>query len=581
MIGDDYIEQRAELGTALYVLATLARDAGVQLDVRELLHQLHRALRDPFLFVVVGEVKAGKSTLLNALFGREFCKASVLPTTDRIAVFKYGAQERDIPVADSVVECERPIGFLQDFQIVDTPGTNTIAAGHEMITNRYLPMADLVLFVFSITNPWGASAWEFLHHVQKTWLKHVAFVVQQIDLREPMEVEAVVDHLKQTALERLGRECPIFAVSAKSAFLAKTTAIDKERLWKESRFEALENYINNTVSDGENRRGKLAATATSGKGLLEQLRGEIERLHHAAREDRGQMEALSRTMVWMREQTGRQIDGLLHRVGEAARKAEENGAATLGQSLGPGRTLSLAFSHARWTTQFTADWESERRRDIQAQIEAGLGQLQEELDHVWEQLTAAMEEGLSGQDLFAPPQLPESFRLKQKVLTEKISHRLAEANADAGLGDRLKSGLLQATLWIRMTLVALLAGVGAAVGHFAAHLPGMDLAALGAGFTAVVGLLVTLGKRRQVIEGFHGAMSEQRARTLAIVEEEFQQLVKQAYQDFGENLKPLARRCEERVSRFDPIAERFAQLSKTFDRLLARLGPIPDPPVGA
>ena len=39
-------------------------------------------LRKPWVFVVAGEVKSGKSALLNALFGEEICRTDALPATE-------------------------------------------------------------------------------------------------------------------------------------------------------------------------------------------------------------------------------------------------------------------------------------------------------------------------------------------------------------------------------------------------------------------------------------------------------------------------------------------------------------------
>ncbi len=58
------------------------------------LHGLLTDIREPLLFVVVGEVKAGKSSLLNALFGQEFARVDVLPATDRVYIFRYGDEEK-------------------------------------------------------------------------------------------------------------------------------------------------------------------------------------------------------------------------------------------------------------------------------------------------------------------------------------------------------------------------------------------------------------------------------------------------------------------------------------------------------
>src|SRR5207248_5412647 len=133
-------------------------------------------------------VKSGKSSLLNALFGQEFAKADVLPATDRVCIFRYAAEEKTVDVTPRLMERFLPIDFLHDFNVVDTPGTNTMVTEHHRITEDFIPRADLVLFVFSVVNPWTQSGWDFLALVQQRWLKNVVFVLQQSDLREPNEV---------------------------------------------------------------------------------------------------------------------------------------------------------------------------------------------------------------------------------------------------------------------------------------------------------------------------------------------------------------------------------------------------------
>src|SRR3984957_4056793 len=237
MVAEKYLELRYQLGTTLGSLIALAHKIGAPEDTLRNLQNLITNLGQPFLFVVVGEVKAGKSSLLNALFGRDFCKVDVLPATDRVYEFKYGEEDYDVQISDHLTARYRRIDFLKDFNIVASPGTNTIATSHPEITENFVPMADLIVFVFAVTNPWSASAWDFLRLIGKQWKKNIVFVVQQSDLRDPNEVEIVSKHLDQTVLQILGSSCPIFAVSAKKAFLAKTSAnADRDKLWSESHF---------------------------------------------------------------------------------------------------------------------------------------------------------------------------------------------------------------------------------------------------------------------------------------------------------------------------------------------------------
>src|SRR6185369_7064759 len=192
------------------------------------LHGLLKDVREPLLFVVVGEVKAGKSSLLNALFGHEFAKVDVLPATDRVYIFRYGPEEKSVVLSPRITERYLPIPFLRDFNVVDTPGTNTMVAEHQTITENFIPRADMVLFVFSVLNPWSQSAWDLLDFVQKKWLKNIIFIIQQSDLRDPAEIDLIFRHLQDTAMQKLAFVPPIFAVSARKALLARTTGLDKD-----------------------------------------------------------------------------------------------------------------------------------------------------------------------------------------------------------------------------------------------------------------------------------------------------------------------------------------------------------------
>ena len=278
-------------------------------------------------------MKAGKSSLLNALFGRDFCRVDVLPATDRINVFKYGDEARDVPVSPSLIERYQPVAFLRDFNIVDTPGTNTIVADHQTITEQFVPQADLIVFVFSVVNPWGASAWQFLELLQKRWLKNVIFVLQQVDLREETEVEAVVQHLRQTAMTRCGQAFPIFPVAAKKAFLSKTSGVDKERLWKESNFGPLEDYINETIGTGEVRRTKLKSITQPAQVVLKELADQARSSQKIIAEDREQLAKLNLMVQNMRKRSELQVEGFLRGIDTAYTRVEQKGEQILRDKL--------------------------------------------------------------------------------------------------------------------------------------------------------------------------------------------------------------------------------------------------------
>src|SRR5438045_2308802 len=138
MIADNYLQVRTELETALGKLLRLATEMRRNPSTLDTLQALLTDVREPLLFVVVGEVKAGKSSLLNALFGEEFAKVDVLPATDRVYIFRHGAEEKSVEVSPRLTERYLPISFLRDFNVVDTPGTNTMVPEHQTITELLL-----------------------------------------------------------------------------------------------------------------------------------------------------------------------------------------------------------------------------------------------------------------------------------------------------------------------------------------------------------------------------------------------------------------------------------------------------------
>lgn len=271
MLGDEYFQLRSLLSEELHTLAELIRDLGGDTESIAIIENLIASLKEPFVFVVVGEVNVGKSTFLNALFGQDFSRTGVMPTTDKILFFKHGPEFRIQPITSTLDEVHVPNDLLKDFHIVDTPGTNSIENEHQEITERFVPIADLVIFVFSAMNPWGASAWQFLDKVHKNWMRNVIFVLQQCDLRTPEEVQVITDYMGQLTRQRYGQDFPLFPVSARMAYMARNAGEDRERMLAESGFNQLEPYISNLVGHNAARLNKLSSTVRLARQLLNHL----------------------------------------------------------------------------------------------------------------------------------------------------------------------------------------------------------------------------------------------------------------------------------------------------------------------
>lgn len=282
-------------------IQNLAIDTGTDLGRTLSTTEFEKDLGTPFLFVVCGEVNAGKSSLINGLFGRELCKVNILPETDRVIWYRHGAPPRDVDTTESLEERFRPIEFLRDFNLIDTPGTNSIVRGHQEITERFLPAADLILFVFPVTNPWGAATWNLISRLPKDCHTRVAFIVQQADQRDAGDIKIILEHMADLSMKRIGVVPKIFAVSGKMAFEAKIAGAFAEKDYVRSGFPALEEFISRRVCDSPDRRAGLQIWRTHGSSALRKIEDRIENQTRSLGDQNHFLESLETEIDAMRE----------------------------------------------------------------------------------------------------------------------------------------------------------------------------------------------------------------------------------------------------------------------------------------
>ena len=575
-VANDYLERRAELAAALATLTDLAVEANAPADTLQTLGHLQAGLREPFLFVVVGEVKAGKSSLLNALFGQEFCRVDVLPATDKVHVFRYGETAREVPLHAELVERYQPVPFLRDFHIVDTPGTNTVVSQHQRITEGFVPLADLILFVFSVVNPWGASAWQFFEHLQRKWLKKVVVVVQQADLREGHEVGAVVQHLRQTATARLGQAFPIFAVSAKKAFLSKTTGVDKARLWAESQFGPLEDYINEIVGGGEARREKLRSTGRTARVILDDLAAGTRRQHGTAAADRAELDRVCAVVAAGRGRAAGGVEAFVRGVDTAFVRCLHQGENQLRQRLRPGTGLGLALGDSRrWSLDFHRNFESMLHAAVARQTGGALDALEAELRQFCTPLRENLRTRLSAGAFETLAPGPADFAEGRPRLEERIEAATVETLTDERMEAELRRGFAVAArtaqwTWFTALLVAVVAaGTVVGAGRISQWL---GLAAAGLAVVVIAGgMRAAVKTRRRLVQDYRARMQERQA----VLSDAVTELVRQATETFYGRVEavyaPLAAYCQAQEVAHQPLLGRVAALDDTLQNIAARL----------
>ncbi len=250
-----------QLASLLTQIADLAAANGMNAVADELRNERLPALRERRMtMVVLGEFNHGKSTVINALLGRELVPTGITPTTSVITHIEHGGGDArlvcesgvnevsadklkltltDDPPADlRYVEVPVESELLADgLVIVDTPGVNDISQQKAEITYGYVPRADVVVYVFDASQAMKRSEVTFIRdRLLKNSLERVFFVIGKVDTLSRLELNEVEGHVRSKLQELIG-DVPLFSVSARRAIESSDEG-----------FEAFRNAVTDYVS---------------------------------------------------------------------------------------------------------------------------------------------------------------------------------------------------------------------------------------------------------------------------------------------------------------------------------------------
>jgi len=233
-------------------------------ELAQTVSELRNRINEPFMFVIVGEVKSGKSSFINALLdtGREITRVAPQPMTDTIQQLVYGEKEEVIVINPLLKKITIPVDILKEIAIVDTPGTNTIIEKHQEITERFIPASDLIVFVFEAKNPYRQSAWDFFNFIHGDWRKKIIFVLQQKDLMDQPDLEVNEKGVIEYAQKKGIAQPLVFSVSAKE---------EQDGLKEISGFKEMRQYIHDNITGGKAPVLKLRNNLDLCKNISERI----------------------------------------------------------------------------------------------------------------------------------------------------------------------------------------------------------------------------------------------------------------------------------------------------------------------
>ncbi|NEO18834.1 MAG: dynamin [Moorea sp. SIO4A1] len=228
---------------------------GLDRDIEDISKASKNLQQGRFRLLVLGDMKRGKSTFLNALIGENLLPSDVNPCTALLTVLRYGAQKKvtvyfndDTPpeeidfksfkhrytidpaeakrleqqkklafpnVSHAVVEYPLPL-LEKGIEIVDSPGLNDTEARNELSLG-YINNCHAILFVLRATQPCTLGERRYLENYLKDRGLTVFFLINAWDqIRESLidpddteELEEAEDRLRRVFQANLADYCQV------------------------------------------------------------------------------------------------------------------------------------------------------------------------------------------------------------------------------------------------------------------------------------------------------------------------------------------------------------------------------------
>jgi small GTP-binding protein len=545
---------------------------------RESIEEAAENLTSLFLLVIVGEFNAGKSAFINALIGAPVMPEGVTPTTSVINLLRFGEQPREQMQSDGIIERYYPAPFLNDITVVDTPGTNAIIREHEALTKRFVPRADIVLFVTSADRPFTESERAFLETIRE-WGKKVVLIVNKADLiRSEEDVRKIVEFVQENISRLLGFKPDIFPISALLAQQAKSLGdrnpSERQRLWEASRFDALEKYIFSTLDEEGRIQLKLLSPLGVGERIADRyLKATQDRLH-VLREDTATIDRIEQQLGLYQVDMTQQFAYHRTKIENIIHKMNARGDEFFEETIRLGRIFDLLNSD-----KIKADFENKVVGDTEKEIDETVDNLidwmvEQDL-RTWQAVTDFVDRRrLSTYEDEMIGQISGQFRYDRRGLLEAVS-RKAQEEVDRYDVDQeahnLSISVRQAVGQVALAeagAVGLGAIVVAAASATAVDVTGILAASLVAG----LGLFILPRKRKQSRKEFRRRSEELETRLVATMNDQFETELARSVQRIRDAISPYTRFVRGEHEKLTAVSEQATEVRNDMRTLRHRIG---------
>ncbi len=531
-------------------------------ELAETVSELRNTIGEPFLFVIVGEVKSGKSSFINALLdtGREIVKVAPEPCTDSIQQVIFGSEKETIEITKNFKKIILPVDILKYISVVDTPGTNTISEEHEKITEDFIPRSDLIVFVFEAKNPYRQSAWDFFDYVHKDWRKKTIFVLQQADLIEEKDLQVNMKGVEDYAKKKGVPEPNVFAVSAKDEIEGK----------EESGFLPLKSFIQENIISKNAYLLKLSSSLETTRNLHEKILASLQKLEAHINADKEFRDDVQLTLKDQEERSNKQVDKLAEDLIKEYDRITSQSKRELSEGLGFFKITGMSFksifskqsSPKAWLEGLTKDLELELEKNFTHKLQEGVEEIADSISQMARiiNLKVQNKQAVLKQDDDIFGVISERRRSVLRDLRDRYQQFMKDTDNFVG-----KEVFPQASSFSP----ELAAGSGIAV--IGAVLVAITTFDITGGIISGVGLIFAGGavaiRRGKITNGFAKEIKEGRAQLKAELLDKLKSYIKHIRQKIDQNFRDFDKMLEGEIEQYDRMMERYKEIEKQINRL--------------
>jgi len=563
-------EDRRLLGS---LHASLARCAASREDQNTLERSI-RQLDELFLFVVVGEFNAGKSTFINALLGRQVLPDGVTPTTTRIHHLKFGEADTTTIGENGIEEITAPVEILREVHIVDTPGTNALDRDHEAITSDFVPRADLVLFVTSADRPFTESERSFMQGIHQ-WGKKLVFVVNKIDiLRSDDDLDEVVRYVHDNGERLLGFASEVFPVSSQEALSAKLEPEVDHALLEHSRLPPLESFLLETLDETERIRLKLLNPLGVGRRLAETYREATDSRLEVLADDFAALDHVERQLDLYGQDMSREFRFRLTDVDNILHEFERRGMKYFDETLRLSRAIDL-MNKAKIKADFERQVIADAPQEIEKKVDELIDWMVKAELRQWQGVSESLSQRRTEHDRRMVGEIG-TFDYDRQTLLETVGRAAQRAVAGynrAAEVDRMAESVRTAVAGTAIIEVSAL-GLGAIITLMATTQLADVTGLMAAGTLALLGLFVLPARRRQAKKELSNKILELREQLMSSLTEQFEREIERSRHRIEEAIGPYTRfvkaerqRLEELNAELEASKDSLAALQSEIDKL--------------